>query len=422
MLAQEIAEGYIASGDFNGYPADALCAKISNDWESIKPLIRRLIERNLVAILTPQSTMNPHIVRLGFPKLEHQTTSLDYTPLCHACLYPTARLLKKRVPADLFHAEPFKRRLALGAPHLTTNFFDLTILEMYRNDPRYSYTCNDIGGQIAIKDDFYLSKDTPHKDKVLVKEFGFAYDKSFNRSVVAFTTDLADLSPEHQQIWNSKGIDGELQINADWYNSQVHGQWPTSVSIFVAFLQELYLINCMAEHNYGKKLFRTDYGRYAEERPSSLSFLVRPTASEFEAFVLLLDKHLSDNIEKKFFPDSLEKERDIKRSDGKIVVEQLGTIVLLDTWVRKEFKTDDWTHWDSAISTIRNVRKLRQSPAHKIGENSFDNTFFQKQRDLMIDVYGAVRLLRTAFQSKTNLALAKIEIPDWLDDCKIQTY
>ena len=48
-------------------------------------------------------------------------------------------------------------------------------------------------------------------------------------------------------------------------------------------------------------LFRNDFGRYAEERPIDFAFMVRPTLRELNAFVLTLDKLLSDNIDPKFF-------------------------------------------------------------------------------------------------------------------------
>jgi hypothetical protein len=45
-------------------------------------------------------------------------------------------------------------------------------------------------------------------------------------------------------------------------------------------------------------LFRQDFGQYGENEPRRFTFLVRPTLEEFNEFVLLLDKMLSDNLNK----------------------------------------------------------------------------------------------------------------------------
>lgn len=59
-------------------------------------------------------------------------------------------------------------------------------------------------------------------------------------------------------------------------------------------------------------------------------FLVRPTHSEFNDFVLMLDKVMSDNINKEFFRDDVASESEEERADGKVVVRAKGTVQMLD--------------------------------------------------------------------------------------------
>jgi hypothetical protein len=75
------------------------------------------------------------------------------------------------------------------------------------------------------------------------------------------------------------------------------------------------------------------------ERPKRFGFLIRPTAYEFEQFVLLLDKCMSENIDRKFFLKDVEFEVLKSRRDGDTVVEQKGTIQILEEWLRKAFSS-----------------------------------------------------------------------------------
>jgi len=54
-----------------------------------------------------------------------------------------------------------------------------------------------------MKRKHYESSDTDDRDKVLLDTFGIAYDSNRNRVVVVYLRYLADLNPEHQQIWNT---------------------------------------------------------------------------------------------------------------------------------------------------------------------------------------------------------------------------
>jgi len=163
------------------------------------------------------------------------------------------------------------------------------------------------------------------------------------------------------------------------------------MSIFQAFVEELEVINKMSALMRKPHMF---FNSYINDRPKEFGFLLRPTESEFNNFMLLLDKMMSDNINKKFFEDDVEIETEEKRDDGKIVVGQKGTILILESWVKKFFSPVNPTPIDHMIATFRKVRKLRQSPAHKVNIDSFNQDIFKKQRAIVIDAYHAVRVMR----------------------------
>lgn len=285
------------------------------------------------------------------------------------------------------------------------------MLEHYRNDPRYYYETNFISGSISIRDEYFESSSLPEHDQVLLQTFGFAYDEDFNRAVAVFIRYLADLSPEHQRVWHAKMLSGDYKLHPDYYRSSILGEWGTRISIFEAFTLELTVINQMAERMGRPALFRETF---TSNRPTEFGFLLRPTLAEFNAFVHLLDKMLSDNINKDFFLDDVPLEEDQTRPDGKIVVRQKGTLALLEEWLRKFFRPSDPKPFDDMFKGFRSVRKLRQKPAHAVNENVFDIAYFKNQRRLVIDTYDSLRTLRLVLANHPRVKCNPPEIQDHL--------
>ena len=170
-------------------------------------------------------------------------------------------------------------------------------------------------------------------------------------------------------------------------------------------------------------LFKTNLGAYGEKRPTKFAFLLRPTLDEYNAFVLQLDKLLSDNMSPKFFSEDMALEEEVRRDDGKIEVRRKGTIQLLDEWIRSQFKTSNdgfWTEWNDAMSHVKAIRKERQKPAHVIENDKFDYELIPRQRELIKNAYMAVRLLRMALENHPAVRTDEnIEVPDALRMGKI---
>ena len=90
-----------------------------------------------------------------------------------------------------------------------------------------------------------------------------------------------------------------------------------------------------------------------------IEFIECHSLEEFNNFILLFDKMLSDNISRDFFQKELSYEKEIERKDGKIQVQQKGTLQILDDWIRIFFRTHDWQPWEESMKALRKVRKLR---------------------------------------------------------------
>jgi len=415
-VSERITRFYLESHDFNGIPADTLLKEFGGDPQELKTILAGLIKVGDISAVFGDVHPNPHIRALPDHPPERQVQLLEQASELSFCLYPTRQTLERAVAPTQFSDRPFTRMLALGEPQLKHMAFDLSVLEVYRNDPRYCYETDDISGRIGVRTEHYCSPEMGERDKVLLQSFGFAYDDQLNRAVAVFLRYLADLSAEHQQIWHAKLLGPDYRLHPDYWRTSILGEWPERISLFEAFTGELATINAMCAAIGWPPLFREDFAT----RPRHFGFLIRPTLREFNNFVLLLDKMMSENINHGFFEGHVSAEREEERDDGKVVVHRKGTVQMLMEWLRKNFRTPDPEPLQKAIDTFKKVRKLRQKPAHAVNEDNFDQTLLHKQRELMIKAYDAVRVLRLCL---ANHPLAKsVEVRQKLQDGQIWTY
>jgi hypothetical protein len=160
-----------------------------------------------------------------------------------------------------------------------------------------------------------------------------------------------------------RGVVGKgFGVHPDFFRTQIVGDFPETIPISEAFFMEMAVIAEMSKAMGRPPLFRET------KRPKRFALLIRPTAYEFERFVLLLDKCVSDNIDRKFFLQDVEFEALKPRPDGQEVVEQKGTIQILDEWLRKRFRPADSSPpspLDTALATFREIRKLRREESRR---------------------------------------------------------
>ncbi len=421
MEASQLLEAatafYLDSPDFNGYSCNGTVSEEKVSDDELRLILRELVEEGKGALVFGDRHPNPHIRAFPDEPKEDQLEKLEKKPLNDVCLYPTANYLKNVVDKSSYEGRPYTLELALGSAQFEFRAFDLSVLEMYLNDPRYYYINDDINGRICIKDEYYLSHEFPEKDKVLLKTFGFAYDKDFNRSVAAFLIYLSRLSPEHQQIWKAKELVGSYKLHPDYFKITI-GDWDIGLSIFAAFVKELRIINQMCDIMNRPHLFKQDFH---DNRPQNFSFLIRPTLEEYNSFVLTLDKIMSENINKEFFMDDVSDTVEKQRS-SKTIVEPKGTITMLEEWLDKKFRPFDRRLVEEPIKTFRDVRKQRQKPAHSIKSNVFNQSYFRRQRELVIAAYKAVRNIRLILMTHPAVLTTPVDIPDVLNKGKIWIY
>lgn len=406
---------YLDSRDFNGIPLLRIVEELAVDKPQLKDTLANLINEGEISLNFGDLHPNPHIKAFPEEPSETQIEKLKNSELGTICAYPSGVRLKQVVDETQYNGRPFTARLALGEPQLAFEVFDPSVLEFYRNDPRYLYDNNEIWGHISYTD--VPSAGLPSSDQVVLQSFGFAYDSELNRAVAVFLTYLSDLSPEHQQIWNAKIVGGDYKLHPDYFDTSLLGQWADHISIFDAFGEELHHVNEMCKLMVGRPLFKNEFrGR---DKPRGFGFLIRPTLKEFNEFIHLLDKAIAENINRDFFSDAVAIETEQVRRDGKVVVTRKGTIRLLEEWIESKWKLPDPEPFKDMIATFKRIRKLRQHPAHAIDEDIFDQRYFEDQRELMREAYEGIRLLRLLFAN--HRAVVEYEVPDVLYSGRIRT-
>lgn len=416
-ILDKVVERYLTSRDFNGLPVSAI--ESGENPANVTRAVVELVQRGQVTIEFGDRHPNPHIKCFEEEPAETALRTLVDPETRYYALYPSRSVLASRVDKTKYEGRPYTLELALGEGQLAVRYFDLSVLETYRSDPRFLYDCNDVGGRFAANSEPCETGSLQPRDQVHIQDFGFAYSKTYERCAAAFLRYLTRLSPEHQQTWRARQLSsGDWQPHPGWWASAM-GHWPARIPLFTAFLAELRVINEMCRAIGWRALFREDFT--AKPRPKDFAFLLRPTLGALNAFVHLLDKVMSDNLDKAFFADAgLLLDRDVPRADGKIRVEQRGTIQLLDEWLHSCFEAADNAPLEECIATFREVRQLRQKPAHAVDEDRYDAAFYAQQRELMIRAYRAMKTLRLVLAC--HPATHGVEVPTSLKNGAIYPF
>jgi len=432
-IRNRIYDFFLKSSDFNGIPLRQISVELSIDYKDCIDIVKKLVVDNLISI---QSSTNPHIIVFQHYPVENQLQILEnakditvkekkfgqfiYTiedtefPIC---LYPSQEYLKSNRDTSTYGTAIYTILLALAYPHLSPRFFEIEVLERYADDPRYDFNFEDYSGSIFCK---YDDNDNPivrKEDQVFLKTFGLGFDSKGNRLAVVYLRYLKDLTPEHQLYWKSREISEDCKILKEYYDNTINGNWTFSYSVFSAFIGEQKCLNDLSKMIFGKNLFIKTFEK--EKRPRSFTFFFTPTLKNYNEFVLLLDKMISDNINKDFFKDKIDL-FDFQKIDDNIVERKpKGTLRLLEEWLLSRYNHPNNELID-IFRCLKEVRSERQYPAHKICEDEYDLKYFDKQKELIDMSYSSIRALRKIFQKHTKAK--EFLVPEWLEKGEVKLF
>ena len=74
---------------------------------------------------------------------------------------------------------------------------------------------------ISVSDEHFKSEQMAERDKIVLETFEIGYDGHKNRLVAMFLRYLADLSPQHQEMWRARELAEQCTINSDYRDASV---------------------------------------------------------------------------------------------------------------------------------------------------------------------------------------------------------
>ena len=425
-------------GAGKGIPLRDISRRFEIDYIESIEIIKYLIKESTVSI---QSSTNPNIISknhftiasqlkvLEMAKADEEDVVFSSENIIFAsentqypiCLYPSPIYLRNHRDVSELNGKPYTKMLSLGEPQLRFHFFEIDVLERYFTDPRYKFSFQDYSGLISCETDDNGNPILDKKDQVFLKTFGLGFDENNNRVAVTFTRYLNDLPSCHQIYWQTKEIteNANCKILEEYYKNAIDGDFTDSISIFSGFINELNCLYDLTKHIYGKSLLRQKFDE-GDNKPKELSFFFIPTSKNYEDFVLLLDKMLSDNINKKFFDGKIKEYKLIPIENGIVEKKVKGTIQMLEEWLTLNFRPKNEQLQKELFKYLKEIRKERQNPAHRISKNVYNKIYIEKQKEMIDKAYTIARALRTAFQ---HHPLARsFKIPTYLDDATIKIF
>jgi hypothetical protein len=419
-LLHAIASSFIESAKRDGFNGVVACRLLTlqPDNEKLRAEVSSLIQDGQITAVFSRQSVNMHIKRFPDIGTDEQLKLLANEPLGAFCLYPTASAVRPVVDLSAWQDRPFSKALLLAEPQLSFRAFDMGALERYVADPRYIFHFEDYMGTMSVANDFFEDAQHPERDKVSLQTFGLEFDEQHNPYAIVFLRYLARLSAEHQQYWNSYLTSSDVRMSKPYFLSSIMGEFWTNHSVREAIEEEMRLIRLLSQAIWGRSLFRD---LHEGDVPIGLTSFLRPTTENFNRFVMALDKLLSDSIDVKFFDGKVALETEKTRGDGKIVVQTKGTLTLLQDWLLKEITLKDPQAFrDVVIQPLREVRRLRQTPAHNFTPDTFSATYYARRKQLLWAVFNSLSNIRATFAKHPRAT--QIEIPDWLDSGDIDVF
>ncbi|MFN0194424.1 MAG: hypothetical protein ACKVP5_21045 [Aestuariivirga sp.] len=418
LILAQVVDAFSASArreEFNGISAKALVSA-NSDESTVRRVLKVLVREGQCNCTFASVHINPAIKRQTDLNVDDQVNLLRSEELSHMSVYPSRAIMEVALEPIEFVDRPFTRELALATAQLEFVGFELAVIDRYTQDPNYKVEFNDYMGHLGVCDAAYLSGEFPSKDKIGLQKFGLGFGENKHPCIVVFYRYLADLTAEHQQYWKSYKIDGLVNITEQYYQSSFEGKFWENRSARYGLTQEIMLINTMTEAIWGNRLFRT------HEFPTgaaSITAFSRPTRENLNNFIHTLDKMLSENIQKTFFRmfPGLEGQSGKDRTSK----QNKGTITLLRDWLQSEGRWESVKAVDEVIiKPIREIRNLRQKPAHILEANDYSVEYYKDRKRLLWGAFNSLSNIR-AFLSRHPKA-SHVEVPEWLDSGRVDVF
>jgi len=388
------------------------------DGELLRSALTKLIRERKIDIISSETQLNPHIKRLPPPSIDVQIQKLNVSERYHTCIYPTPTLVSEKFNLTALNELPFTKQLASGGPQLSPLFFEVGVIDRYRQDPRYSFKFSEYAGTISTLTESDKTGSIPERDQISVQTFGLGMDNDHNPLVCVFLRYLSQLSPEHQRHWQTYLAASPALMHKNYYKPSILGEVWENNSGISALRFAIASINKVCMKIWAVPLFLNEV---PENVHYNLSPFMRPTKSDYLSFAHELDKIISENINPTFFEGKLERYSLVNHADGTIERKSKGTITLLEEWLfanRRIAESDAAEVRREIIEPLRKVRRERQPGAHSIIKNEFDIKYTDLRRKILRDTAFAIGNILFMLMSHSNAP--RIRLPKWFEEGRIE--
>lgn len=413
IIESQVVAHYLHSSDYNGLPLSDLAECLEVDAYDVLNLAIQMVKDDRIFVPSPYQT-NPFIKAFD-ATVEEQLLCINERDPVFVCLYPTAASVRDSIDTSQYDDKPFTKYMVLAYPKLAPMAFQLDILDTYHRDPRYEFYFYDFGGRIQATE---ISSDKLQEPDTVNIRFGVGYGDEGERMVVVYLYHLDSLPGREQRIWNEFLLDQTCHVAEEFIQTTIFGKFPEAISIYDAIIQEQVEINKLFRLLNRPPLFRETFEDH--QRPRDFSFFMRPTQRNFNDFVHLFDKMLSENIDIAAFGGDVSRKQRLKRSSGEVELRTKGSISLLEEWLSLRYSTSPKSRISAHIKPLKEVRRLRQKPAHSITKDRYDNQFYVRQDQLVWEVYRALHAIRSLLS--TDPSLSAYKPPDWDGKWQVKSY
>lgn len=413
QIEERVVTHYLDSGDYNGLPLSRLAEAEGVDPSRLLELITKLIKAGRLSIPSPHQT-NPFAKAFDV-SVEEQLLDLENRDPHFVCLYPTPDSVDDNVDLSSYEDVPFTRLMMLAKPKLAAIPFRLDVLDFYEADPRYRFRFYDFGGTLGVRDEYRSQLD---EADWMSFRFGIGYDGEGQRVVAVYLYQLAELPGKQQRIWQEFIVDGACKISEEYFRTTILAKPAEAISVYDAVIGEQVEINKIFKLMGRPPLFRETYED--QRRPRQFGFFMKPTLSNYNNFVQLLDKMLSENLNIASFRGDIDQRERMRVSDNEVELRSKGTITMLDEWLALRFPRLSAEERSDITGPLREVRQLRQKPSHKLVEDEYDRRFYDLQDELVWKVHEALKKFRDNLA--TDPAASSYQPPQWEGRCTLKSY
>jgi hypothetical protein len=137
----------------------------------------------------------------------------------------------------------------------------------------------------------------------------------------------------------------------------------------------------------------------ALDEPKGFGLLLKPTKKAFLDFAHVLDKVVSENINRDFFAAQRLELNEEQTKNGQTILTTKGTLRLLEEWLTKRIRIYVENGPATILAPLKEIRTLRQGPAHKFVDDEFSLQYQKKKEKLILDVYISISNIRMFFQT-----------------------